>query len=378
MSFVSRLVFLLPLGLLVACPKDPNALLPINCISEGLCYQELTTITVGVDPLSIELGDVDGDSDLDAVSVNLNTIGVLKNVGGRLQPPQDFGVGVRLSSAALGDIDNDDDLDLVTAAINGNNNTQILSFGNDGSGNFSPVGGAATSQRAASFISLGDIDGDGDLDVVTPVFGRQLEAYLNNGDGKFGVPFLIGDDVGNASVLADFDQDGRLDIAVSDFGGGQLHILRNLGDSLFDVPVLISVGAGPRVVIAEDLDGDGFPELLTPNTLEQKIAILRNQGNGQFSAAEKISLPAPVFSLAVADIDSDGLPDLTTSNFASDSATIVRNLGQDQFGTPVVFSVPGNPFTLAVGDLNDDSLLELVFSCVLNDTLSILPASLEP
>ena len=377
MSFVSRLACLLPLGLLVACRNEPTPP-PPNCVSEALCYQSLTAIAVGVDPLSTELGDVDGDADLDAVSISINTISVVKNVEGELQPPLDFGVGVRLSSAVLGDIDNDADLDLVTAAINGDNITQILAFGNDGFGNYSPIGGAATSQRAASFISLGDLDGDGDLDVVTPVFGRQLEMYTNSGQGQFSAPIVIGDDVGNASVIADLDQDGKLDIAVSDFGGGQVHILRNVGGNAFAAPESISVGPGPRVVLAEDLNGDGFPELLTPNTLEQKIAILRNQGNGVFSSAEKVSLPVPVFSLAVADLDSDGLLDLATSNFTSDSATVIRNIGQNQFGTPVVFSVPGNPFTIAVGDLNNDALSELVFSCVLNDTLGVLTASAEP
>jgi hypothetical protein len=378
MSFVSRVACLLPFGFLVACPEGPGALPPPNCVADGLCYQDVTTVAVAQDPISIELGDVDGDSDIDAVSINLDTIGVLKNVGGVLQPPQDFGIGVQIAGASLGDIDNDGDLDLVTAALNDFNVTQVLAFGNDGQGNFTPVGSASTSQRAASSVSLGDLNGDGFIDAVTPVFGRQLEMYLNNGQGQFGTPIVIGDDVGNASTVEDLDLDGKLDIVVSDFGGGQVHILRNQGLGVFAAPEIISVGTGPRIVIAKDLNGDGFPEIITPNTTEQKIGILRNQGNGQFSSVEKVTLPEPVFSVEAADLDGDGLVDLATSNFASDSATIIRNIGQNQFGTPVVFEVLGNPFTVSVADLNSDSLSEIIFSCPLNDTLSILPASSKP
>jgi hypothetical protein len=383
MSSILRIACVIPFGLLAGCPNKPPEVLPPNCVDEGLCYQSVTSVPVGDDPLSTKVGDVDGDSDLDIVSVNVDTISVLKNVGGVLQAPQNLGVGVRLSSAALGDTDNDGDLDLVTAAVNGVNITQVLLFENDGTGTFSPAGGSATGDRAASFIALGDLNNDGFLDVVTPVFGRIVEVYLNNGQGQFGAATQIATNVGDVDILfvtatlADVDNDDNLDVVVSDFGGDQIHLIRNTGNAQFEAPLVLSVGDGPRTVVSADLNNDGFPELLTSNTAEQSIGILRNQ-SGTFAPAEQLALPEPVFSLEVADLDSDGLIDIATSNFAANSATLVRNIGQNQFGTPVAFEVPGNPFTVAVGDLNGDSLAEIIFGCFLDNTVTVLPASEEP
>ena len=139
---------------------------------------------------SIALGDVDGDGDLDVIAGNLNQANKLYLNDGDTAPFDSIVNGTVVGSAdsdptysiALGDVDGDGDLDVVA----GNSGVTNKLYVNDGDTapfdtitNGSAVG---TDTDATQSITLGDVDGDGDLDVVAGNIFMTNKVYLNDGD----------------------------------------------------------------------------------------------------------------------------------------------------------------------------------------------------
>ena len=138
-------------------------------------------------PLSIALGDVDGDGDLDLVAGNYNQTNRLYLNNGTADPFNSV-TGSDISSdahdtsfIALGDVDGDGDLDLVAG---NDDQTNRLYLNNGTADPFNGVTGSDISSDAhdTTSIALGDVDGDGDLDLVAGNYGNQANRlYLNNG-----------------------------------------------------------------------------------------------------------------------------------------------------------------------------------------------------
>ncbi len=144
---------------------------------------------VGDWPYSVALGDVDNDGDLDALVTNRfsNSLWVLKNQGDGSFAPQenDYAIGNRASDLVMGDVDSDGDLDVVVAGCDASKGDGGISMlRNQGDGTFAPPVSVADSDWISS-VALGDIDGDGDLDVVDCNHNTHCSALENQGDGTF-------------------------------------------------------------------------------------------------------------------------------------------------------------------------------------------------
>ncbi|MCU0866626.1 MAG: VCBS repeat-containing protein [Planctomycetes bacterium] len=336
---------------------------------------------------AVVFGDVDGDGDLDLLLGNGENPGdgiagqqnrLYRNDGtgtftdataGRLPVARDL-----TEAAVLGDFDGDGDLDLVV----GNRGQDQLHL-NDGSGTFlDATTGRLPADVGAQAVALGDVDGDGDLDLVLGSLnyptGQQNRLFRNDGAGGFTdatanrLPAVT--DETWSVALGDVDGDGDLDL-VSGNGGGtqgqQSRLYRNDGTGTFtDVTVgRLPVFAGfTSTVVLGDVDGDGDLDLVLGNIGQQK-RLYRNDGTGTFTDVTAGRLPVdsdPTFALALGDVDGDGDLDLVLGNLGLRNRLYLNN-GAGFFVEAAANRLPGAPYTtssLAFGDVDGDGDLDLV------------------
>ena len=128
-------------------------------------------------------------------------------------------------------------------------------------------------------MAAGDLDGDGDADLVT-VSNSQVHVRLGNGTGGFdapagGVSYAAGPGAFNV-VLRDFNRDGKLDIATANTVGGNVSVLRGLGNGTFEPAENFAVGSGAIAVAAGDFNGDGWVDVATANATGNNVSVLLN------------------------------------------------------------------------------------------------------
>jgi hypothetical protein len=308
-------------------------------------YQPANTLNIWTSP---EVGDLNGDGNLDAVLVNSQTsnITVLLGNGDGTFTDQTYLVGISGPRyLGLGDLDGDGDLDVAT----GNWGGAVSAVSNNGDGTFaSPViiSGHLPGNPSRTDIEIGDVDADGDNDVVAPRT-NGLDVYLNDGFPAFTGTEELTTSTGQI-LLQDFDGDGLLDIATGE--GDAVRIHSGAGDGSFGTSALYATGApGLNSIASADFNQDGDLDLVTTNWWGKNVSVLLADGSCSFGPAAQFPDPASLeypHRVFAGDMNNDGLPDILTINHDSGPrpayATVMLN------STVVVLDTDGD------GVLDDD------------------------
>lgn len=211
-------------------------------------------------------------------------------------------------------------------------------------------------------ISMGDINGDGSLDMVAGNWATGgANVFIGNGDGSFKsyVSYALGGET-FGTALSDLDGDGDLDLVTSVIDVPGIYVAMGNGDGTFAAGVSYSMPTfAPKNIETGDLDGDGDIDLVTANkTATGKITVYKNNGDGTFASAMTYIAGGQTRRVRVGDLNGDGVLDAVTINYTSGPSLFIGN-GDGSFRGQVTITGgdPGMDGTL--GDFNGDGYLDI-------------------
>ncbi|MEO7310427.1 MAG: FG-GAP-like repeat-containing protein [Chitinophagaceae bacterium] len=292
--------------------------------------------------------------------------------GGRVfKPKMDFTTGTGPSYNRHADFDGDGYADIVVVNRIGNSISVLQNFSVPGSPFFGANLDFATPDVPTG-LAIGDLDGDGKPDVVVACFGGQSISVFRNtstiGTISFASRVDIATGLNYEATIADFDGDGKPDVAMPNRNNNTVMILRNTspaaGSVSFAPKITFPCGTIPVSVTSGDIDGDGKADLVTANS-SNTVSILRNTSTvGTISFAPKtdaITDPDPR-SCIIGDLDGDGKAEVVTANYGGTTISIFHNtstVGAVSFGTQQILIVPDHPQAIGMGDINGDGKPDL-------------------
>jgi hypothetical protein len=234
-----------------------------------------------------------------------------------------------------------------------------------------PVGAGPYQARAA------DVNGDGRLDLLTAdSTAKAVSVLLNNGDGTFqparDTPVSVGTGLGpHDMAVADFDRDGRMDLAATS-GSGGLSVFTGNGDGTFAGERMLPPAFGSQIEAA-DVNADGAADLVVPGTSSAApvVMVYLGRGDGTFQPPKTTALPAVGVSAKVADVNGDGRADLLLSAPSGGLCRLLGN-GDGTFQPAAVYAAGKSPLAMDIGDFNNDGRVDVVTAANTDSSADVL------
>lgn len=381
---------------------DGSAAVFSKVISASGSFSEPSNFLVGTDPKSVVKGDFNGDNIPDlaiANSVSSDVSIIIGDGTGSFSSPANFGIGRDPREIVTEDFNGDDILDLAVAnfsTVSGNNIGDISILIGDGTGSFSSMSSFVAGRQPVSLVT-GDFNGDSHIDLAVAntdasQSGRgSVSILLGDGAGSFSSPTDFFTNIRPRSVtVGDLDEDGILDIVTIN-ESQDASVLIGDGNGGFAASRNFTIGQFgifPNSVKVGDFNEDDHLDIVTANSGSTNntsglsiaetdgVTILLGDGSGALSAPIDFDAGFSPNAIEVSDFNGDGHLDIATANSASfantDDVSILFGNGNADFSSPVNFAAGNGANAISVGDFNNDDLLDLAISNQFSDDISIL------
>lgn len=325
---------------------------------------------------SVSAGDVNGDGwpDLVCASQNdllnnpTNILSIFTNDGtGSLVFSSTVNVDTSPVWVQMADINGNGNLDLISG---GNVNNTLTICTNNGAGVFSSNAIYSVAGNPYCFVAA-DINSDGKPDLIVSTYNNtsqtlnSISVLTNNGSGRFVTSWTFGDYYYARSVaVADFNGDGKPDLAVAYFTYGLVGIYTNAGKGKFAKAGEVNVNGASSYVVAADFNGDGKPDLAVADSLDGNgVTVLTNNGDGTFTQQANYSVGGNPLSLTVADLSGRGRMDIIAANYQSaNTVGILTNDGSGGFALEPPLAAELTPIGTTVADFNGDGTPDLAIA----------------
>ena len=295
-------------------------------------------------------------------------------------------------SMISGDFNGDGKPDLAILSYDGYSTSYLTILLGKGDGSFSAkptvvvfAQGAVGGDVILGTMAAADFNGDGKLDLA--VVGDYVSSggatiLLGNGDGTFTVAGPNLDPSGGFALIAtgDFNGDGIPDLVIPNYfeDGGSPTIFLGKGDGTFSAPMPTSFTLAyfPTSVVVGDFNGDGVLDLAFSDLNGVEIALGNGDGTFNETSASPIHVPEELYSLQAGDFNHDGKLDLAGLDNYDDLIILLEGAGDGTFAvtatTPVVSTSFIGPFQIAAADFNGDGVPDLAMLTKGVNTASIL------
>lgn len=335
----------------------------VNCFGQDFQVSSVSDPEIG----SFTAADFNGDGfvDIIAIEFELNSAASIHLYTNKKENTITF-TGKELYNKipfsgrpTSGDMDGDGDVDVV---YNNSSDNTLTLLQNDGTGTFTqtPLG-----VPGSTMLFVIDLDKDGDLDIVgTRKNPNFLHIYINNGNLTFTATNIYIGTIGpEAFDVADFDNDGDEDIlvGVNDRFNIQVFIYQNNGNGNYVVKEFPTTGFGFLTnIYADDVNKDGKPDILV--LTHEDVKILLNKGSLTFEEKKLNTGDARLFTGArVVDLTGEGQPDIVVASLEGMQWYKNISLSDLTYEQGVMNGVTG-AFYIASADLNNDNAYDVITS----------------